>query len=246
MDLLAIADSLTADLKPIQFGPPVAYVYNPLVYARACYEQYVRRFGQGPREILMLGMNPGPWGMAQTGIPFGEVEFVREWMEIDAVVGKPPREHPKRPVQGLACRRSEVSGARLWGWAKARFSTPKRFFQRFFIANYCPLCFMEISGKNLTPDKLPIAARKRIIEACDLALVRTVEGLKPSLVIGVGHFAADRARDALHGREIQIESILHPSPASPKANRDWAGQVDQQFVEMGVRLPTAAALVSRH
>lgn len=237
MDLLNIADSLTEALRPIQFGPPVAYVYNPLVYARACHKQYIERYGAGPRDTLLLGMNPGPWGMAQTGIPFGEVAAVRDWLGIEAKVGKPTREHPKRPIQGLACKRSEVSGARLWGWAKQRFGTPERFFKRFFIANYCPLCFMEISGKNLTPDKLPIAARKRVLEACDAALVQLVSVLKPSMIIGVGKFAADRAGEALNGRGIRIESILHPSPASPKANRDWAGQVEKQLCEMGVMLP---------
>lgn len=237
MDLLDIADSLTEALRPIQFGPPVAYVYNPLVYARACHKQYIERYGAGPRDTLLLGMNPGPWGMAQTGIPFGEVAAVRDWLGIDAKVGKPSREHPKRPIQGLACKRSEVSGARLWGWARQRFSTPERFFKRFFIANYCPLCFMEISGKNLTPDKLPIAARKRVLEACDAALVQLVNVMKPAMIIGVGKFAADRAGEALDGRGIRIESILHPSPASPKANRDWAGQVEKQLGDIGVKLP---------
>ncbi|MBI5763413.1 MAG: single-stranded DNA-binding protein [Planctomycetes bacterium] len=245
MDLLDIADSLTEALRPIQFGPPVAYVYNPLVYARECHAQYVKRYGTGTREILLLGMNPGPWGMAQTGIPFGEVGAVRDWLGIDAKVGKPSREHPKRPILGLACKRSEVSGARLWGWARQRFGTPDRFFKRFFIANYCPLCFMEISGKNLTPDKLPIAARKRVIEACDAALVQLVNVMKPSMIIGVGKFAADRAGEALNGRDIRIESILHPSPASPKANRDWAGQVEKQLSEMGVRIPSVVT-ASRH
>lgn len=237
MDLLDIADSLTEALRPIQFGPPVAYVYNPLIYARACHKQYIERYGTGPRETLLLGMNPGPWGMAQTGIPFGEVAAVRDWLGIEAKVGKPTREHPKRPIQGLACQRSEVSGARLWGWAKQRFITPDRFFKRFFIANYCPLCFMEISGKNLTPDKLPLVARKRVIEACDAALVQLVNVMNPSMIIGVGKFAADRAGEALDGRGIRIESILHPSPASPKANRDWAGQVEKQLGDIGVRLP---------
>ncbi len=245
MDLLDIADSMTQSLGPIQFGPPVAYVYNPLTYARACHEQYARRYGTGTREILLLGMNPGPWGMAQTGIPFGEVAAVRDWLGIDAKVGKPTREHPKRLIQGLACERSEVSGARLWGWARQRFGTPERFFKRFFIANYCPLCFMEISGKNLTPDKLPIVARKRVIEVCDAALVQLVNVMKPSMIIGVGKFAADRAGEALVGRDIRIESILHPSPASPKANRDWAGQVEKQLGEMGVRIPSVVT-ASRH
>src|SRR5688572_32536315 len=95
-------------------------------------------------------MNPGPFGMAQTGVPFGDVAMVRDWLGIVAAVAKPRDEHPKRPVLGFECQRSEVSGARLWGWARARFGTPQRFFERFFVANYCPLAFMESSGANRT------------------------------------------------------------------------------------------------
>src|ERR1043166_4504247 len=159
MLLLKIADDLVRDLGRLRFGRHVAYVYNPLEYARPLYEAYVRKYGVGHREIVLVGMNPGPWGMAQTGVPFGEVSMVRDWLGLNRPIGRPRREHPKRPVVGLACTRSEVSGQRLWGWAKATFREPERFFERFFVANYCPLCFMETSGRNLTPDKLPKAER---------------------------------------------------------------------------------------
>ena len=98
-----------------EFRAPVAYTYNPLEYAWAGHEAYVRRFGNGPKKVLYLGMNPGPFGMAQTGVPFGEVSAVRLWMGISACIGQPPAMHPKRPVQGFICPRSELSGRRLWG-----------------------------------------------------------------------------------------------------------------------------------
>ena len=96
-------------------------------------------------------MNPGPFGMAQTGIPFGDVTMVRDFLGIDGAVGRPEREHPKRRVEGMACARSEVSGTRLWGWARDEFGTAEHFFGRFFVANYCPLVFMEASARNLDP-----------------------------------------------------------------------------------------------
>ena len=154
MDHSAIIDRLIRDVSTLQFRPPVTHVYNPLVYARKPYEMYLSRYASAPREVLLLGMNPGPWGMAQTGVPFGEVTLVQEWLEIEGPVETPPNEHPKRPVTGFSCRRSEVSGRRLWGWAKKRFKTPEAFFSRFFVANYCPLVFMEESGKNKTPASL--------------------------------------------------------------------------------------------
>src|SRR5262245_50837480 len=117
MTPLQIATDLARKTGRLRFGPPVAFVYNPLIYARKNYSQYVTRFGRPPREILLVGMNPGPFGMAQTGVPFGEVSMVRDWLGICEKVGRPPREHPKRPVRGFDCHRREVSGQRLWGWA---------------------------------------------------------------------------------------------------------------------------------
>ncbi len=215
----------------------MTHVYNPLDYAWPAHLEYLERYGRGPKEILLLGMNPGPWGMAQTGVPFGEVVAVRDWLGISAEIGRPAVEHPKRPVLGLACTRSEVSGARLWGWARESFHTPEHFFERFFIANYCPLVFMESTGRNRTPDKLPAAEREPLLAACDRALRRTVEYLRPRLVVGVGAFAEGRAATALADSGVEIGRILHPSPASPAANRGWADAATRQLRELGVALP---------
>ena len=121
---------LCRDLAPLRFGEPVSHVYNPLAYASRPHGAYVRRFAASPKRVVFLGMNPGPFGMAQTGIPFGEIEHVRDWIGIEGRVKKPRNEHPKRPVLGFDCPRSEVSGRRLWGWARETFGTPGRFFRR--------------------------------------------------------------------------------------------------------------------
>ncbi|HEX2253692.1 MAG TPA: uracil-DNA glycosylase family protein [Thermoanaerobaculia bacterium] len=233
--LRAIADDLNADLEDLAFGPPVTHVYNPAVYAREPHAAFLERFGAAPKEVLLVGMNPGPWGMAQTGVPFGEVGVVRDWLGISGAVGRPDPEHPKRRVQGFGCTRSEVSGSRLWGWVRERFGAPERFFARFFLHNYCPLVFLEESGRNRTPDKLPAAEREPLFAACDRALVRTVEHLAPRWVVGIGAFAEARARQALAGRPVEIGRVLHPSPASPLANRDWGGQVDRALAELGIQ-----------
>ncbi len=234
MGLLEITDRLLADLEPLRFGPPVSHVYNPLLYARAMWDEYVRRYGAGPKEALLFGMNPGPWGMVQTGIPFGEIAAVREWLQLEEPIGRPEREHPKRPVDGLACTRSEVSGRRVWGWAQERFATPDVFFDRFFVANYCPLAFLEESGRNFTPDKLPKAERDPLLAACDAAFRATVQDLRPRVVVGIGKFAFDRARIALAGLDVTIGTIPHPSPASPIANRGWSALADAGLAALGV------------
>jgi single-strand selective monofunctional uracil DNA glycosylase len=127
-----------------------------------------------------------------------------------------------------------VSGRRLWGAVAAHFGTPRRFFARHFVANYCPLVFMEESGRNRTPDKLPASEREPLYAACDEYLRRIVSALEPRHVIGVGAFATSRAREALAGRDLEIGTILHPSPANPRANADWEGEVRRQLVALGI------------
>ncbi len=233
--LIQVSRDLVRELEPLRFDPPVTHVYNPLVYAREPHEDYLKRARKGC-EAVLLGMNPGPFGMAQTGVPFGEVTLVRDWLKIRGKVGRPPEEHPRRPVLGFACERSEVSGRRLWGWARATFDTPARFFRKFFVLNYCPFVFMEASGRNRTPDKLPQETREELFAVCDTALRRSIECIEPRLVIGVGNFAASRASAALEGLPVAIGRILHPSPQSPAANRDWAGAAAKELRELGIRL----------
>ena len=235
-ELIRISRTLAERVEKLRFAPPVFCRYNPLVYAREPHELYLARYGVEPREVLFLGMNPGPFGMVQTGVPFGDVAMVRDWL---GVVGKvdPPRDaHSKRPVLGFACERSEISGSRFWGWARDRYGTPENFFARFFVANYCPLAFVENSGKNRTPDKLPAAEQEALFELCDEALRRLVASLRPRIVVGIGAFAERRARLALADQDCVVGTILHPSPANPQANRGWSKVVEQQLKELGIEL----------
>ena len=237
MDLIEIARRLRGEVSTLTFGPPVTHVYNPLEYAWNPHRTYLERYGTGHPQIVLMGMNPGPFGMAQTGVPFGDVVMVRDWLCIDARVKKPRVEHPKRPVSGFACRRREVSGRRLWGWARTAFGTPERFFARFFVANYCPLCFIEESGRNRTPDRLPANEREPLFAACDRALRSTVQHLRPTHVVGVGRFAATRAAAALMGANVTLSRVPHPSPASPTANLGWQAQMEKALRELGIHLP---------
>mgnify|MGYP000541329590 FL=1 len=237
VDLLeSISNDLIDALRPLKFGPPVSYIYNPLDYARESLKQYHAKFASTPKEVLFLGMNPGPWGMAQTGIPFGEIQAVRDWMKIQAPVGSPKKTHPKKPVLGFACTKREVSGQRLWGWARKTFRTPGRFFKRFFVINYCPLIFIENSGRNRTPDQIRVTERKPLLEICDQALSRTIEYFKPRYVVGVGKFAEQRAKTVLDEQKIKMGMIAHPSPANPQANRGWEPLIERQLAELGIKI----------
>jgi len=245
--LVALSRRLALAAGALTFAPPVACVYNPLIYAREPLELYLERWGGGTKELLFVGMNPGPFGMMQTGVPFGEVGVVRDWLGIEAPVARPAVEHPRRPVEGFACRRHEVSGARLWGWARSRFLTPERFFARAFVWNWCPLGFLDAGGRNLTPEKLPRVERAAVEAVCDAALTEVATLLEARWMIGVGAVAETAIRRVAEtggpgGARWSLARIPHPSPASPAANRGWASQVETALRAAGVDLDRSSGI----
>ncbi len=231
--MIEAARTLSAALAPLHFSAPVSHVYNPLIYAGGVHERYLERYANGQRRVVFVGMNPGPFGMTQTGVPFGEVAAVRDWLGLAGPVARPLVENPKRPIEGFDCPRSEVSGRRLWGLFRERFVQPQAFFSGHFVANYCPLVFFD-GARNLTPDKIAAAEANPLLAACDQHLARICEILEPEWVIGVGAWAERRAVHALAGRDLRIGRILHPSPASPAANRGWAETATAQLKALGI------------
>jgi single-strand selective monofunctional uracil DNA glycosylase len=232
--LIEAAQALSDAVAALDFAEPTAVVYNPLDYAWEPHCSYLEQHGAAAKRVLFMGMNPGPFGMAQCGVPFGEIAHVRDWIGVRGSVHKPANEHPKRRIEGFACQRSEVSGRRFWGTMQARFGTAAAFFKDHFVVNYCPLVFMESSGRNRTPDKLPAAEVEALYACCDAHLRAVVEILEPQWVIGVGAFAEARARKALSQHALDYGRILHPSPASPAANRGWGEQATLQMETLGL------------
>ena len=234
--ILELYARLRDEADALSFSAPAARTYNPLRYAWHGFVQYLAKCGDNPR-VVFLGMNPGPYGMAQTGVPFGEVGAVREFLGITEIKVAPPgNTHPSYPVRGLECTRSEVSGRRLWGLFRDRFGTAEAFFREHIVLNYCPLLFLKEGedgrAGNLTPDHLAKSDRARLYEVCSRCLKGVVEELGAEVVVGVGAFAEQRAREALTG--VRVVRILHPSPASPASNHDWAGTVTRQLIEQEV------------
>ena len=225
-------------LDKLQFSEPVTHTYNPLNYARLPHEKYLELYAQGKKKVLFMGMNPGPFGMAQTGVPFGEVEAVEKWMGINEEVGQPNIVHPKRPIEGFACSKSEVSGRRLWGLFSRKFPDAKDFFKDHYVTNYCPLVWMADTGRNITPDKINKQQIKAVELACDAFLVKLIEEISPDFVIGIGAYAEKKLTNVLKknslGNDITIGKILHPSPASPLANSGWEEIAERQLLELGV------------
>jgi single-strand selective monofunctional uracil DNA glycosylase len=250
MPIIAAARDLARRADRLRFKEPVRWVYNPLVYARQPHEEYIARYAASRKRLVLLGMNPGPWGMAQTGVPFGEVSCVRDWLGISGEVGQPRQGHARLAVQGFACTRREVSGRRLWGLMRAHYGSPEAFSRDAFVSNYCPLLFLDAAGRNITPDKIHRDDREPLYALCDRFLAVVVGTLRPDWLVGIGAFAARRAAavqgtsvfgrsvaakvPAGLGHPVQVASILHPSPASPRANRDWAAQAERALTAQGI------------
>ncbi|MFC5050607.1 uracil-DNA glycosylase family protein [Rubritalea spongiae] len=237
-ELEAAALELIEELAPFTFSEPVTHTYNPLEYAWTSHSEYLRRYGQGKKRVLFLGMNPGPWGMSQTGIPFGEIPAVRDWVGIETKIDKPANEHPKRPVEGFACQRSEVSGRRLWGLFADHYPNSADFFTDHFVANFCPLVWMAETGRNITPDKLKKSESAPVDIVCRKHLAKIITLLQPEFLIGVGAFAEKQlkvtVKEHLPDNTAIIGKILHPSPASPLANKGWPQVPTQQLIDLGI------------
>ncbi len=135
--LETIVGDLINGLRPLKFGPPVSHVYNPLEYARETYRQYFAKYAFSPKEAVFIGMNPGPWGMAQTGIPFGEINAVRDWMKINA---------PDR-CWDLHAPEAKLAAPVYGGGLKVRFKPP-----------------IDFSGASLLPIIAPCSSSKTAAE----------------------------------------------------------------------------------
>lgn len=244
---------LTADLAGVTaetMGDPVRWVYKPLEYAGSIHGRYIERYcPREPGSVLFMGMNPGPDGMAQTGIPFGAVTAVRDYLALGGPIASPAKTHPKKPVLGFACPKIEPSGKRLWGLVRERFPDPMSFFARNFVINHCPLLFLAGTGSNIAAAQLSARQLSDFIPACDRAAAAVIAELEPRALVGIGAFAYKafmRIRDSLLAptfgpegtprwlRELEIVQILHPSPASPAANRGWAERVATDLENAGL------------
>lgn len=236
-EFLKIMDDFSQKLNALKFGKHVCYIYNPLTYAKETHEDFVRKYCKSTKKVLFLGMNPGPFGMAQNGVPFGERDHVVNWLKITGNVGKPTKEHPKRQIVGLDCPRKEVSGQRFWGLWEQLCKNPERFFQTGFVYNHCPLVFMSDSGKNITPPTLPVKEREPLNKLCDAMLVKLLQLLQVEVVVGIGKFAEERAKKVVSEEQLEnvrVEVMLHPSPANPQSNKGWDSIVIKQLKECNI------------
>lgn len=221
-----LRDALDAYPRPRR----VAYVYHPLRYAWEAHAAYLARYGGGAGRALFVGMNPGPWGMTQSGVPLADPSWARGWMGLGGRVEAPAaRVHPRIPVLGYASTRRDPTGGKFYGWARARFGTAEAFFARAFVLNYCPLLFLDEAGRNVTLPQLAGADARPLFARCDRHLAEALRALRPRLVLPMGAFAAERVRGALEAERIDapLRPVRHPSPANPANNAGWGDDVGE-------------------
>ena len=158
--LIRAASSLRDDVRPLGVKlvseGRIDVCYNPLDYAWDAHVAFLRRMGGSGARTVILGMNPGPHGMGQMGIPFAATSVVRDLLGITGIpVNQPETPDPRRPVVGLEYPREEVSGTRLWGLLSEHYGDASAIASRVFLVNHCPLMlFSGPRATNITPDKV--------------------------------------------------------------------------------------------
>jgi len=203
-------------------------VNNPYHYAWEPYRNFVRAYLNKPIQVLFLGINPSPAGMGRNRIPFGDIDTVLDWLKITGKVTDLEK-NEEISIENLRRNGGENSGKKLWGLMKDLTDTAENFFDHCFVHNYCPLLFTK-DGKNLTPNEVP--NRDELEHDCDKNLLATLDLLQISCIVGIGEYAAKRAkkvRNQLMNRNIKAmrnnqQQRLANDP-SPSANAIMSTQV---------------------
>merc|ERR1711936_687488 len=85
-----IESALAEELFHLKYeNSKVKYILNPLDYALDPHINFLKKCLSGPRRVMFVGLNPGPWGMCQTGIPFGDVDQCKHFLNVTGHVLKP-------------------------------------------------------------------------------------------------------------------------------------------------------------
>ncbi|XP_055849953.1 single-strand selective monofunctional uracil DNA glycosylase [Episyrphus balteatus] len=224
--------NLNKELANLKF-PNITHVYNPIEYAFDLHCQYLKKYLNGPKKMLLIGMNPGPNGMAQNGVPFGNTNTVKNLMKIEGQVEQPPSLHPKRPVTGLACKTEEPSGVRIWTLIGKLAGSLEIFSQQCFMHNFCPLAFFDVQGKNITPGELKGDVKAEVRNICLKYLEQEIQLIQPEIIIAIGSYVGDcmkrLAKQSIYiGSNIKILQLAHPSPRSVN-NNNWPEKATEFF-----------------
>lgn len=231
-----VTRELNERMETVTIEEKVEWFYNPLDYAFPVHAEYLKTFGDDTKTGFFLGMNPGPWGMAQTGVPFTDPYIARDWMGLsEQPIGTPSNEREERPIKGWESDRKEASGQKLHGFFREVYGSLEAFFDDNIVMNYCPLVMYSEEATNTTPEDLLKDDRERLYSICDPYLEALIDFYDPDVFVGIGRFGQRRIADVTDRAEEEVAYLPHPSPASPIATRDggdyWRGLVRETLEE---------------
>uniref|UniRef100_A0A1A9WNN6 Uracil-DNA glycosylase-like domain-containing protein n=1 Tax=Glossina brevipalpis TaxID=37001 RepID=A0A1A9WNN6_9MUSC len=208
---------------------PIQYIYNPVEYAKDVHCEYLKKYLNGCKKVLFVGMNPGANGMGQTGVPFGNITSVRDMMQLSGLVDQPDEIHPKRPVNGLQHTTEEPSGKRLWPLLeKLADGSLDNFFKQCFVYNFCPLIYYDKHGKNITPNELKGAYRQEILNVCLETLESLIRLLDCEIVVAIGDYVFQCLKKSEYCQSKRIMKLAHPSPRAV-GNQNWPEKAEKWF-----------------
>ncbi|XP_054745917.1 single-strand selective monofunctional uracil DNA glycosylase [Anastrepha obliqua] len=223
---------LNNTLQDIVRPVSITHVYNPVEYASGLHCAYLQKFLDGPKRVMFVGMNPGPNGMGQTGVPFGNILTVRNEMSLSGSVQQPPSVHVKRPVRGFECSIEEPSGVRIWSlFKKLAGGSLNTFGRQCFVHNFCPLIFYDNAGRNITPSELKGDYKEKIGKECLDVLDLELDLVKPEILVAVGLYMYGMVSRSRHAKDLKIYKLPHPSPRSLN-NQNWPEKAEQLLLEL--------------
>jgi len=207
-------------------------VKNPYAYAFEPYSNFVRKYLNGKKDVLFLGMNPSPSDMGRNGIPFGDIDFVVEWLGVTGRVSlpnlNPMCSFSMNDLSESRSENAECDGKALWSLIQELTITPESFFANCFVHNFCPLLFTK-DGKNVTPEDLEDPDDKSNLEQiCGRYLQKTLKLLDPRIIIAVGTYAKTQAFTFCNPWVTPIIIIPYPPKQRLYANL-WRNKVISIF-----------------
>ena len=205
-------------------------VWNPQLYGLPLYRRFAAEHLPHARGgIVAFGLNPGKYGMAQTGIPFTDVtRAARVGIAIE-----PPGLAPASLRPFLKSYRVERSSASVYGLLDEAWGSPREGWRALWAVAPCGLLFLEKDGENVTPADARLARRDDVRELRLRVIRESIAAAKPRGVLLLGQDVARVAAEALAAEDVLV--VDHPVARGPgrRGPAWWAQTVTEAVRKKG-------------
>ncbi|XP_037927861.1 single-strand selective monofunctional uracil DNA glycosylase-like [Teleopsis dalmanni] len=210
----------------------ITHIYNPVEYAADLHCEYLRKYLDRPKRVVFLAVHPEQNGMAQTGVPFGNVSTVRDMMKLCGEVKQPNRLHPKHPVLGLNCHINEPSGVRFWGLMDKIAGSLDTFSEQCFVHTFCPLLFFNEYGRTIEPCVLPFEIKYPMRDLLVEALCKEMKLVQPEIIVVTGNYVYNGLqRSELYAKTLLV--MTNPHPWVPN-NHNWVRRSERWLYQYDI------------